>query len=125
MAVREAPSHELSERDANGVPIVRQSGELDLATAGELCARVDAARAAGFRRLVIDLTRVRLCDSTGLRALIRPAAEVLASAGRVVVVPPADGTVARTFALAGATELLPLRATTTEALAALGRVNRG
>jgi anti-sigma B factor antagonist len=79
MAVREAPSHELSERDANGVRIVRLSGELDPATAGELCARVDA----GVRRLVIDLTSLRSCDSTGLRALIGAAAEALAALGPV------------------------------------------
>jgi anti-sigma B factor antagonist len=94
--------------------------ELDLATAVELCARVDAARRAGRKRLLIDLTGLEFCDSSGLRALIRAAEEVRASAGRLVVVPPEAGAVARLFALAGADELLPLRSSVADGLTALG-----
>jgi anti-sigma B factor antagonist len=125
MAAEAAVVDELSERHVDGVHILSLSGDLDLATAGTVCARVDAARSAGYRRLLIDPTRLRFCDSSGLRALIGATAEILASAGRVAVVPPADGPVARMFAVTGATELLPLRATATEALAALGPVDRG
>src|SRR4051812_46953453 len=53
----------------------------------EFCARVDAARMAGTRRLLLDLTQLRACDASGLRALIGAAAEVAASAGRVALVP--------------------------------------
>ena len=119
MAVRDAPPDELSERDADGVRALHVTGELDLGTAVDLCARVDAARDAGHRRLLIDLTSLRFCDSTGLRALIGAVDEVLAAAGRVIVVPPTDGAVARMFALAGAREFLPLRATVDEGLAVL------
>jgi hypothetical protein len=42
------------------------------------------------------------------------------TAGRVVIVPPVAGAVARLFVLAGVDEVLPLRASVTDGLAALG-----
>ena len=108
------------EHDVDGVHVVGVSGELDLAGAVELCARVDAARDTGHRRLVLDLTRLEFCDSSGLRALIGAAVEVRATAGRVVIVPPVAGAVARVFALAGVEEILPLRSSVTDGLGALG-----
>jgi anti-sigma B factor antagonist len=108
------------EHDVDGVRVVGVSGELDLAGAVKLCARVDAARDAGRRRLVLDLTRLEFCDSSGLRALIGAAAEVRATAGRVVIVPPVAGAVARLFALAGVEEILPLRSSVSDGLGALG-----
>jgi anti-sigma B factor antagonist len=110
----------ITDRDVAGVRLISASRELDLATAAELCARVDAARRAGHKRLLIDLTRLEFCDSSGLRALIRAAEEVRASAGRLVVVPPVAGAVARLVALTGADELLPLRPSVADGLAALG-----
>jgi anti-sigma B factor antagonist len=109
----------ISERDQDGVRIVRVSGDLDLDAAVPLCARVDAARAAGCRLLLLDLTQLRFCDSSGLRALIRAAEEVFASAGRVAVVPPADGPVVRVFALTGAHEFLPVQPSVAEGVASL------
>jgi anti-sigma B factor antagonist len=98
----------VSETDVDGVHVLSVSGELDLAAAVPFCALVDSSRSAGHRRLLLDLTDLEFCDSRGLRALIRAVDEVHASAGRVAVVPPADGAVARTFTLSGAGELLPL-----------------
>jgi anti-sigma B factor antagonist len=109
----------------DGVQIVGANGELDLAAAAELCARVDSARASGCRRILLDLTELEFCDSSGLRALIGAADEVRASAGRVVVVPPAAGAVARLFALTGADELLPVRSSLADGLAALGAQGGG
>ena len=109
----------VAERDSDGIRILDIAGELELANAAELCARIDAARGAGHRRLLVDLTKLEFCDSSGVRALIGAAEEVVASAGRVVIVPPVDGAVARLFALIGAGELLPLRSSASEALAAL------
>jgi anti-sigma B factor antagonist len=114
----------ITERDSDGIRMLDVAGELELATAVELCARMDAARGAGQRRLLVDLTQLEFCDSSGLRALSGAAEEVLASAGRVVIVPPVDGAVARLFALIGAGELLPLRPSAAEALAALEAVPR-
>jgi anti-sigma B factor antagonist len=109
----------VSEHDVDGVHVLRVAGDLDLAAAVPLCAHVDAARDAGHRRLLLDLSELRFCDSSGLRALMGAVEEVHASAGRVVVVPPGDGAVARTFALAGAGELLPLRPNVADGVSAL------
>jgi len=115
----------ITERDVAGIRVISASRELDLATAAELCARVDAARHAGRKRLLLDLTRLEFCDSSGLRALIRASEEVRASSGRLVVVPPVAGAVTHLFALTGADELLPLRSSVDDGLAALdGRKGR-
>ena len=107
-------------RDVDGVRILGASGELDLGAAVELCAQVDTARAAGCRRMLLDLTGLEFCDSSGLRALIGAAEELRASAGRLFVVPAVAGAVARLFALTGADELLPLCPSLSDGLAALG-----
>jgi drug/metabolite transporter (DMT)-like permease len=60
-------------------------GELDLATAPRLAFRIDAARQAGARRLVVDLTAAEFCDSTGLRALVGCRHEVVAGGGRMAL----------------------------------------
>jgi anti-sigma B factor antagonist len=114
------PALGLYERDADGIRVIGARGSLDLGAAAEFCARVDAARMAGTRRLLLDLTQLRACDASGLRALIGAAAEVAASAGRVALVPPVDGPAARLFALTGAAEFLPLHPTRAEAQAVLG-----
>jgi anti-sigma B factor antagonist len=110
----------VTDRDIAGVRVISAAPDLDLAAAAELCARVDVARQAGHKRLLVDLTRLEFCDSSALRALIRAAEEVRASAGRLVIVPPLARAVARQFALAGADELLPLRVSVADGLDALG-----
>jgi anti-anti-sigma factor len=106
---------EIFERDDDGIRVIGARGDLDLGAAAEFCARVDAARMAGTRRLLLDLTQLRAWDASGLRALMGAAAEVAASAGRVALVPPVDGPAARLFALAGVAEFLPLHPTRAEA----------
>jgi anti-anti-sigma factor len=119
-AVRSASDAlDISDSDVDGVHVVGVSGGLDLAAAGAFCARVDAAREAGCRRLLLDLTQLRFCDSSGLRALIGAAKEMVANAGRVAVIPPAEGPVARLFALTGVPEFFPLHANVVDAQAAL------
>ena len=99
--------------------MVAMRGELDLATAPRLAVRIDAARRNGSRRLLVDLTAAEFCDSSGLRALIGCRQEVVATGGRMVVAVAADSAVGRTFALAGAPELLPVYETVDAGLAAL------
>jgi anti-anti-sigma regulatory factor len=48
----------VTESEAEGVRLLEVDGELDLASAPRLCARLDAARAQRVRRLVVDLTRL-------------------------------------------------------------------
>ena len=110
---------EIREHDEAGVRVLAIQGELDIATAPRLAVRIDGARRNGARRLLIDLTTAEFCDSTGLRALVGCRQEVLASGGRMAVAVPGDSAVGRMFALAGATELLPVYDGFEPALAAL------
>jgi anti-anti-sigma factor len=107
---------DITESDHEGVCVLGASGGLDLDAAVAFCARVDAARLS-HRRLLLDLSDLRACDGSGLRALFRAAEEVLASGGRVAAVPPADGAAARVFA--GASEIVPLHGSVGEGVAAL------
>lgn len=110
---------EIREHDEDGVHVIAMRGELDLATAPRLCVRIDTARRGGTRRLLVDLTTVEFCDSTGLRALIGSRREVVAGGGRMVVAATTDSAVGRLFELAGAHEVLPVYEDARAALAAL------
>jgi anti-sigma B factor antagonist len=110
----------VEERDEAGVRIISVAGELDIATAPSLCARLDASRAARRPRLLIDLTNVQFCDSTGLRALLGAASEVRTHGGRFALVCKPGGGVARLLDIVGATEIIAVHADPATATAALG-----
>jgi anti-anti-sigma factor len=54
---------------------IRPRGELDLNTAPRLGAALDALRAEGFRRLILDLSELDFMDSSGLRCILEYDAE--------------------------------------------------
>jgi anti-sigma B factor antagonist len=92
--------------DADGIRLLEVFGELDLATAPKLCSALDAARNHRVKRLVIDLTGVDFCDSTGLRALLGASTELRVSGGRLAVACLPEGPVARLFDIVGLRETL-------------------
>jgi anti-anti-sigma factor len=110
------------ESDVDGVRLLEAFGELDLATAPELCAHLDAARQQRVKRLVVDLTGVDFCDSTGLRALLGASAEVRVSGGRLAVACLGGSAVARLFDMVGARETLQVFESQPEALASVTRL---
>lgn len=71
--------------DRDGGVIVRLDGELDLATVPLLEEAVAQATATPDVTVALDLSEVRLVDSTGLRALLTAAR---AHPGRVAVMSP-------------------------------------
>src|SRR5918992_6315414 len=107
------------ESDVDGVRLVEAFGELDLATAPRLCAALDAARIHRVKRLVIDLTGVDFCDSTGLRALLGASTELRVSGGRLAIACLPGGAVARLFDVVGARESLRVFDDANEALASV------
>lgn len=116
---------DVTEREQDGVRVLEVTGELDLSTAPALCLRLDAARRAARPRILVDLSELEFCDSTGLRALILAAQEITACAGTFGVVVPADeGPVAKMFLICGAVEFLPMFAAADDGLAALGDEGR-
>jgi anti-sigma B factor antagonist len=110
---------EINESDRDGVRVIAMHGELDLATAPQLCVRIDAARRNGATRVLVDLSTAEFCDSAGLRALIGSHHELAASGGRMAVVAMEDSAVGRLFLLAGASELMPVYEDIGSALAKL------
>ena len=51
--------------------IVHASGEVDIASAPALAARIDQALAKNPRKLIVDLSQVTMLDSSGLGVLIQ------------------------------------------------------
>jgi anti-sigma B factor antagonist len=107
------------EREEAGVRVIAVAGELDIATAPELCARLDAGRMSRRPRMLVDLTEVDFCDSTGLRALLGAASEVRAHGGRFAIVCPPAGDVARLLEVVGAGEWLAIHSDPDSGLSAL------
>src|SRR3954468_6522431 len=107
------------ESDVEGGRLLEVFGELDLATAPRLCSALDAARIHRVRRVVVDLTGVDFCDSTGLRALIGASKELRVSGGRLAIACLPGGAVARLFDVVGARESLRVCDTQAEALASV------
>ena len=107
------------ESDVQGVRLLEVFGELDLATAPRMCSALDAARLQRVKRVVVDLTGVDFCDSTGLRALIGASTELRVGGGRLAIAVLPDGAVARLFDMVGARESLRVFDTQAEALASV------
>jgi anti-sigma B factor antagonist len=86
----------------DGSARIAPTGELDMATVGRLEARFSEAHAAGFRRLVVDLSGLDFMDSTGLTLLTRWSLGAERDGYDFAVVPGSDR-VRRLFELTGLT----------------------
>ena len=117
-----SPGLAVHESDVDGVRLLEVFGELDLATAPRLCSALDAARVHRVKRLVIDLTGVDFCDSTGLRALLGASTELRVSGGRFAVACLPGSPVERLFDMVGARETLRVYASADDARASLGEL---
>jgi anti-anti-sigma factor len=111
----------IEERDTGPVHTIALRGELDVGTAPDLAAAIDMARAHGLRRILVDLTALEFCDSTGLRALIGAAQELRIARGRLTVVCPGEGPVSRLLELTGMRETLDVYRDVAVAAASLAR----
>jgi anti-anti-sigma factor len=81
-------------------------GALDMATAPVLEAQLAELREAGFRRLILDLSRLDFMDSTGLRLIL--ATDVAARGdGFSIAVVPGPPAVQRVFETTGTMNVVP------------------
>ena len=103
-----------------GVPVVAVPEEIDITNAEALRSALLQAAANGHGRLVVDMTRTRFCDSSGLHALIAAHKRAEAEGREVVLVIPST-TVLRVFALTGIDRVIPNFTTLAEAVAQTGR----
>ena len=73
--------------------VLRVSGELDLVTSPVLRQRVHDAVADGRRSLVLDLSEVLFCDSSGVGVLIATRRLIRSCQGRLRLILPAQGAI--------------------------------
>ena len=100
----------------SGVPVVAASAEIDVTTADQLWMVLLEAAAHGHATIVVDMTRTRFCDSSGLSVLVRAQKRALEEGGELRLVIPADGAVSRVFTLTSLYRFIPRFASLSEAL---------
>ncbi|WHM38172.1 STAS domain-containing protein [Streptomyces sp. BPTC-684] len=83
----------VNEAEQGGWAVVRVRGELDLVTAPQVRRVVHDAVAAGRRDLVLDLSGVLFCDSSGVGVLIATRRLIRSCRGRLRLILPARGAV--------------------------------
>jgi anti-sigma B factor antagonist len=98
-----------------GVPVVAAPEEIDITNAERLRSALLKAAADGHGPLVIDMTRTRFCDSSGLHALIAAHKRAQTEDREVRLVIPRPP-VLRVFALTGMDTVIPNFTTLAEAL---------
>ncbi|MEU1283368.1 STAS domain-containing protein [Kitasatospora sp. NPDC005856] len=114
----EAAALRVTVGDRGLLRIVTVSGELDHDSADELRGALARPPSAdGIERIVVDLTGLRFCDSTGLNVLLRARLDTQA-AGLRLELAGAGPPVARLFAIAGADNVLVVHPDLRTALAA-------
>jgi anti-anti-sigma factor len=81
----------VTDGESGGWTVLRVSGEMDLATSPVLRQRVHDAVADGRRTLVLDLSGVVFCDSSGVGVLIATRRLIRSCGGRLRLILPAEG----------------------------------
>ncbi|MET8123286.1 STAS domain-containing protein [Micromonospora sp. NPDC005189] len=92
------------ERDGGGA-CLRLAGELDLSTAPDLTAAIDGLIAVGETRVLLDLTDLTFCDSTGMAVFVRGDNRAAADGGWLRLT-GANGRVERVLQVTGLAEVL-------------------
>jgi anti-anti-sigma factor len=101
------------------VPVVAAPEEIDITNAEALRSALLKEASNGHGTLVVDMTRTRFCDSSGLHALLAVHRRVEAEGREVLLVIPCT-TVLRVFALTAMDRVIPNFSTLAEALAQTG-----
>ena len=96
--------------------IIALTGDLDLHTAPQLRTAVEARELSPNHGLVIDLSELTYCDSSGITALL-VAQRLTTAAGAPMALAAVPSRVARTFKLAGLDQLFTIHPTTADATA--------
>ncbi|MFH8578660.1 STAS domain-containing protein [Streptomyces zaomyceticus] len=116
---------EVDENEYGSWTVFRVRGEMDLVTSPRIRRRVHDAVAGGRHDVVIDLSSVRFCDSSGVGVLIAARRLLRSCGGRLRLILPEDrdGHVGRVLAALGVRRLfevyLDVPTALTEAAAAV------
>ncbi len=95
----------MREEVRGAVTTISLLGELDMATAPQLQARIDELIASGRCRILLDLARLDFCDSAGLNTFIRGDRRCARDGGWLRLT-GSRGHVARVLELTGIAEVL-------------------
>ena len=98
---------QIDRSDQPGWAIISPSGEIDLATVGQLEDALTAAMGDGSTDVAVDLTGVTFMDSTGLRALLA-ANKNLSDSGHRMALIVAGGPVDRLLDISGVGQTLAI-----------------
>jgi anti-anti-sigma factor len=101
------PCFEVERAPLRGAPGVRVRGEVDIDTAAELTAVLDAAIRDSRGAFVLDLCDVDFLDSSGVTVVLRALA-MLGRSDRALAVVCPPGPARRVFEVAGIADLLAL-----------------
>ncbi|MFJ4870823.1 STAS domain-containing protein [Streptomyces sp. NPDC088757] len=98
---------EVDEDEHGSWTVFRVQGELDLVTSPGIRRRVHAAVAGGRHDLVMDLSGVRFCDSSGVGVLVASRRLLRSCGGRLRLILPeaGDGHVTKVLAALGVRRL--------------------
>ncbi|MER8231195.1 STAS domain-containing protein [Streptomyces sp. NPDC101490] len=111
---------EVDEDEYGAWTVFRVRGELDLITSPRIRRRVHDAVAGGRHDLVVDLSGVRFCDSSGVGVLIAARRLLRSCGGRLRLILPEDreGHVGKVLATLGVRRLFEVYGSVAEAVEA-------
>ena len=89
-----------------GVPVVGTPEEIDISNADGLRAALVQAAGNGHKRFVVDMTRTRFCDVSGVHALAAAHRRALVENRQLLLVVSGPA-VRRIFALTGIDQMIP------------------
>lgn len=99
----------VTEGERQGWTVFHVEGEMDLLTSPAVRERVHEAVATGQRRVVLDLSHVHFCDSSGIGVLIASRRLMRSCNGELRLVMPEEGAhVNRVFAALGVRRLFDI-----------------
>jgi anti-sigma B factor antagonist len=97
----------LTEPSDTGVAVLSLDGQLDIDSAPRLRTALDDLQSRSVHRIVVDLTRLRFCDSIGLSALL-VAARYCAEHGGFLRLANPSAFLQRICSVVGIAEALPM-----------------
>ena len=102
---------QLAFSDHDGDPethVIELRGEVDLNSAPAFADRMDEAITSGKTRVVVDLSEVPFCDTTGPWVLVNGCKRLKAGGGSLEII-CTNETILKTFEITGVSQLIPVR----------------
>lgn len=108
--------HVFLDINRNGDAVLSVEGELDIASGSQLQQWVHSLPKNPHKRYLIDLTRLRFCDATGVRALLAIYRELSGQTSEVAFISPRKNSVQKILTIAGVVDHVPFHTSTDAAV---------